>query len=480
MTQAVFKLGNTGLVTGMHWETFETTQADENLLLTLAKELGATKYISRANWFKQVGFATIPLKQLNAKHISLAAAVQLAATRAALPPNWLGIFELGGGDLWMVAVAESAILPESDFAGPALEVEQHFVRFAALREWEAVVIPARLRGTAFVQVARTVHEVELSDWVSLGDINNDRWLSACLLTRTDANEVRRRQTWQALFVAGMLLAATFVAYFVWEKASAADVARVAALQAEGQRKANVAAAAAKAAVVAAAGSGVATAGAVAVTAAVDRVVKMQTPTWESLPPVAVFAKLCSMQLSALPSNPAGWSLTIASCDGSSVSASYLRGSQGAPVRQFIARMPNAVIKPDGESAEWVLPLAAMPRGRDEALLTFEEASLRLVDRFQVLGVKVPVRELPLPANAFRAITAIPDKFPVTESPVIQSWRTLAFFLTTTLPPTLLTKALDLPGLRLRSIRMSMPPISGGGAGASPQVVYTVDGEMYVN
>jgi hypothetical protein len=122
----------------------------------------------------------------------------------------------------------------------------------------------------------------------------------------------------------------------------------------------------------------------------------------------------------------------------------------------------------------LMPPAIDPAKRDlekAQFLSMTDALLRLNDRFQVLGVEVPLREAPLPPNTYRAAKDVPEKLAPNITPLIQDWRTISFFVGTALPPTLLSSALDLPGLRVRFIRMTVAPATGSTS-------YMIDGEMY--
>jgi hypothetical protein len=502
-TQVFLPMGKSIFVAGLHWETFDASRQDEALLTRLAKQLGASKLIVSTDWFTQVGFARIERKKIGARHFSLAAALQAAASRAGLPPNWIGLFQVSqSSDTWcMVAVGESVILAESDFCGDFASVKAHFMAFTKLRDYEAVVIPASLQDETWVNAIGTaggsstgnagaaLKVIALNDWISEASIK-DRWLMSSELRRVDA-KVRQRRFFITTVCVVILAFVIGTAGYYFNEQRKLDIALQEA-RAKAKLAAEVAAAAALAAtnaietakagiqgsVTAGGALGQGVAGIV-----VSRVVKQQFKPWETVLPVSQFATRCMRAVAALPAQPASWPLTSAACNGDEVNATYVRGANGATVAKFADRMPAAVVKADGESADLRIELPSLDSDASaqfkssDPLITYADAQLRLNDRFQVLGVKVPLREVPLPPNTFRSETEIPEKFSAKDTPMIQDWRTLAFFVATTTPPTLLTKALDLPGLRIRSIRLSMP-VQGVSQSSSP-VIYQIDGEMYV-
>ena len=464
------------LVSGMHWETFDAGRNNDNKMLLLAKQLGANKFVSFTNWFTQIGFSKIVSSSSRDRHFSLAAAVHLAAIKADCPSSWIGIFKLDGAAdrWWMLAVGESVILAESDFAGSFAAVRDRFIHFAAMRDWEAVIAPDSLLSDEWIKVAPVVKPIELSAWIN-AKVLDEPLLRSSEMLRTDY-KVRAKRMMVIAAVAVIVIAGIGGSGYIWfEKRMEAE--RLATQAAENAARA--AEAAARVANEKAAQASLAIQGAMGAT--IERVVAEQPKPWLNIAPVPLFAIGCMRAISGEPANPSGWSLQSSLCDGSMVNSNYVRGNNGAPVGRFARRYADATIQPDGESATRKSTLSIPQTGREEKLLTYAEATLKLNDRFQVLGVKVPLREVPLPPNTFRSAGEIPKEFSTKDTPMIQGWRTIAFFVATSMPPTLLSSAFDMPGVRLRSIRVAFPAVSNSASpGDAPQVTYQIDGEMYAN
>lgn len=122
------------LVVGLRWRHEDRAPANK-ALRAAAKERG--RWVCRRKTSMgshQTGFGSLDLTRKPSSLQSLAALVADAKSEP-----WLGIFELGNGLYWYIAVRDNQeILPDGDVLGNADEIAEARARHASLGEWDYV------------------------------------------------------------------------------------------------------------------------------------------------------------------------------------------------------------------------------------------------------------------------------------------------------------------------------------------------------
>ena len=131
------QIGRVRWYLGMHWNAFDTAPNFAEIR-SEAEHLGANRYALRVSELAvQAGFAKEPLKhgsKLQGKVYSLAA--RLAS---AVAEPWFGVFDLGGGNYWYIAVRDGySILPDGDVIGSSEEIELVRDSHSGFNDWKIV------------------------------------------------------------------------------------------------------------------------------------------------------------------------------------------------------------------------------------------------------------------------------------------------------------------------------------------------------
>ena len=133
----ILQLGKTRWYLGMHWNAFDTAP-NFSEIKTEAQHYGANLYALRVSELAvQAGFAYDSdgaLTKKSNKTFSLAA--RLAS---AVAEPWFGIFQLGDGVYWYIAVRDGySILPDGDIIGTAQEIDEVRSAHAGFKDWKSV------------------------------------------------------------------------------------------------------------------------------------------------------------------------------------------------------------------------------------------------------------------------------------------------------------------------------------------------------
>lgn len=130
-------IGKTRWYLGMHWNAFDTAPSFGEIR-SEAEHLGANRYALRVSELAvQAGFAKDHFQQdskLRGKSYSLAARL---ANAVAEP--WFGVFHLGDGNYWYIAVRDGySILPDGDVIGTSDEIELVRDSHSGFSDWKIV------------------------------------------------------------------------------------------------------------------------------------------------------------------------------------------------------------------------------------------------------------------------------------------------------------------------------------------------------
>lgn len=131
------QIGKVRWYLGMHWNAFDTAPSFGEIR-SEAEHLGADRYALRVSELAvQAGFAKEPLKhgpKVQGKAYSLAA--RLAS---AVAEPWFGVFDLGDGNYWYIAVRDGySILPDGDVIGSSDEIELVRDSHSGFNDWKIV------------------------------------------------------------------------------------------------------------------------------------------------------------------------------------------------------------------------------------------------------------------------------------------------------------------------------------------------------
>ena len=133
----ILQLGKTRWYLGMQWNAFDTAP-NFSEIKTEAAHYGANLYALRVSELAvQAGFAydqDASLSKKSNKAYSLAA--RLAS---AVAEPWFGMFHLGNGVYWYIAVRDGySILPDGDMVGTAEEIDEVRSAHAGFKDWKSV------------------------------------------------------------------------------------------------------------------------------------------------------------------------------------------------------------------------------------------------------------------------------------------------------------------------------------------------------
>ena len=133
----ILQLGKTRWYLGMQWNAFDTAP-NFSEIKTEAQHYGANLYALRISELAvQAGFAYDgdgALAKKSNKTYSLAA--RLAS---AVAEPWFGMFHLGDGIYWYIAVRDGySILPDGDIIGTAQEIDEVRSAHAGFKDWTSV------------------------------------------------------------------------------------------------------------------------------------------------------------------------------------------------------------------------------------------------------------------------------------------------------------------------------------------------------
>jgi Pilin accessory protein (PilO) len=133
----ILQLGKTRWYLGMQWNAFDTAPNFSEIKAEVV-HYGANLYALRVSELAvQAGFAydqNASLSKNSNKSYSLAA--RLAS---AVAEPWFGMFHLGNGVYWYIAVRDGySILPDGDMVGTAEEIDEVRAAHAGFKDWKSV------------------------------------------------------------------------------------------------------------------------------------------------------------------------------------------------------------------------------------------------------------------------------------------------------------------------------------------------------
>lgn len=133
----ILQIGKTRWLLGMHWDAFDTAPSIGEIKKE-AKSMGANMYALRiSDLAVQAGYFSdeqFPKVKGSSRLYSLAA--RLAG---AVAEPWFGVFDLGDGAYWYIAVRDGySILPDGDKVGSFDEIEAARANHAGFNDWKTV------------------------------------------------------------------------------------------------------------------------------------------------------------------------------------------------------------------------------------------------------------------------------------------------------------------------------------------------------
>ena len=365
---------------GMRWSTHESLPSRKMMLDIAAKE-GWWVARRRGRSIIQSGYCP-PLDGFRNPKGLLSIAAMIAEAK---PEPWLGIFDLGDGLYWYVAVRDNnGILPDGDVIGTYDEVSAARAGTAGLGQWTYV------------------------------DGGLDE-LSSLMRNASSPVPVRdiRSRPWMAPMAGGAIIAAMAASgLWAWHAheareahdramAMARERAMIAAMQAKKTRQVIL--------------------------------------PWTREPSPSVFLAACGQMLGALPVSRYGWMLSAVDCHAAgdrAIAQAHWRIGPGATA----ARIPAGVLSRNGKQVDGSPMTAPMVGDRDGHADDAQAALRALYAVAQPLGVSVSVTG----KKNGPVVAALPGRKVVPiENPGQKPWQTMEIFMKTSLP------ALSLDGLGAR-------------------------------
>lgn len=120
----------------MHWNAFDTAPSFGELR-SEAEHLGANRYALRVSELAvQAGFAKDVSHRTKSKGKVYSLAARLAS---AVAEPWFGVFDLGDGKYWYIAVRDGySILPDGDVIGSSDDIDQVRDSHSGFNDWKIV------------------------------------------------------------------------------------------------------------------------------------------------------------------------------------------------------------------------------------------------------------------------------------------------------------------------------------------------------
>lgn len=347
-----------------------------------------------------------------------------AALSGILGDSWIGAFSLGDSRYVFVAVHAKVIIPGCDFVGSREEVEEKLrtVYTYHAKEWEEVYAPADFEfGNRELDLAQVLVPASLDKAYMLKPL------------RFAVKEV-------ALYSGiGIVLIAAAVGVLVWYKADQKKKALEAA-RAEIQRQAELAKLNAH-------------------TKKLQTQKALEHP-WARQASATEFVAACKRGMGQLQAYLGGWSLESITCDGARLVLKY--NWQGYSTieefRTLVQRQLNETptFNDAGTSATVFEPLQVTYAG-DDSLMPYEELRQAFQSHFDGLHVfDAPVAlsevKVPQPKQPPKLPGSPDSQAPAPPEP---DWRTFGFNMSTPFDPTILFDKLNLPGVRVTSLTMTL-------------------------
>lgn len=151
-------------VVGMHWEYHGSRKPRKSTVKAIANAEGTWVAQRRGRAAIQTGYCH-PLEDKLPKSGLYALAAMVADAKT---EPWMGVYDLGDGLYWFIAVRENnSVLPEGDFVGTKEEVEEMRQATASLSEWNEFPEESAEAITALLE--------ETKSKVRIDDINHKAW-----------------------------------------------------------------------------------------------------------------------------------------------------------------------------------------------------------------------------------------------------------------------------------------------------------------
>ncbi|CAJ4320717.1 PilO; putative type IV pilus biosynthesis protein [Burkholderia pseudomallei] len=353
-----------------------------------------------------------------------------AALSGILGDSWIGAFALGGGRYVFVAVHAKVIIPGCDFVGSREEVEEKLrtVYTYHAKEWEEVYAPADFEfGNRELDLAQVLVPASLDKAYMLKPL------------RFAVKEV-------ALYSGiGIVLIAVAVGAFLWYKADQKKKALEAA-RAEIQRQAELAKLNAH-------------------TKKLQTQKALEHP-WSKQAAATEFVEACKRAIAvadhtgSIQAYLGAWLLDSIACDGSRLVLKY--NWQGystieefrALAQRHLGQTPT--FNDAGTVATVIEPMQVTYAG-DDSLLLYEDVRQSFQSHFDALHVfDAPVALSEVKAPQPKQPPKLPGS-PDSQAPAPPEpdWRTFGFNMSTPFDPTMLFEKLNLPGVRVTSLTMTL-------------------------
>lgn len=417
----VFPVGKRTYASGLFWQPVRLGKGARQDAQAFAFEHGYQHVAYHfTDGLAQAGL--VPVGGPKASGIYSAAAVLTTA----LGSSWLAAFQLDDGRMILAAAYDGAIVPGSDRIGSEQQIREAFdavnatIR-AADGEWGLIIAPSGWEEGAV--------PAPLSEILA----------SAKLKSTQRVRQVKFRLTMtQIAGAVGAVLAITaggVTAQSYIERAREeqrlARIERAQAAQAAEQQ------------------------------AELNRIIA-EGP-WSTIPPAKAMLELCAAGWAHVPLSIEGWLFEQGRCSVNQLSAQYRR-SGSATVGTFTAAVAPHFGEPrileSGEVAS-IMFSTDMPLADEGTLPPINQQLTSLISHTQAFG-------LPVSVNDVRKGGVDSD---TPEDNRVASWHAHAFHLATQLPPDQIFRDLDIAGLRINHIDISLDS-------SRSELTWTVSGDIY--
>lgn len=402
---------------GMRWSTHESRPSRKKMLEIAGNE-GWWVAERRGRSIIQSGYCP-PLDGFKSPKGLLSVAAMIAEAK---PEPWLGIFDLGNGLYWYVAVRDNnGILPDGDVVGTYDEVSAARAQSAGLGQW--TYVDGGLSELATMLQGSHPARGRPAAPVPVRDLRSRPWVGPLA----------------ASVVIGGAVIGGLWAWHAHEAREAHDRAMAMA-----RERAMIAAMQAK------------------------KTRQVILP-WTQEPSPSRFLTACGRMLGALPVSEYGWMLSAVDCRATgalaTAQAHWLIGP-GATA----AQMPSGALSSDGKQVDGSPMSTPLAADRDGHADDAQQALRALYAVSQPLGVSVSVTEEKTAPEA----NALPGgrKAAPAENPQRKPWQTMEVFMKTSLP----VLSLDGLGARLDAIPgFRLTEVSAKGRGQ-----WEMAGKLYVS
>lgn len=399
-------------VGGLYWQSLDNPVDGKTHAREIANQLGYDHAVWRRGTIPQVGFAkkedgALPgmysLAAIIAKSIEIESGYQSFLCAVRLPDNqWL-----------YVSQREGAILPEGDIVGPEDKIHSQLLSDASVGQVDRIYAPIEW---GLDDVTERTFESFLPH-NSRGKIKYYKWWRLVPITVSPLAIVKR---FGKPIVAA--LAIGMIGFYGYQQYQSIELEKIAQQE------------------------------------AFERASEMQRwgeslapHPWASQPLAQEWTKLCLANANRAPLHAGGWELVEVNCNysaGAGITEMAWRRPAYGSIERIKQQLPQAIIGLDGDSARISMPIIA-GKGQDEKVLDASSALEGFQIQCQRLGLVFSISEV---ASAGPRVVpgASPDVVPPPPD-----WKEFNWKLQTALSPSEIIKFIDLPGLRLKSIKLTV-------------------------